>query len=379
MLHRKRALHVGEMGNEAIPLENPEKPAEPVPQASLPWGRYFVPENQDAKAGKGVACFFCRKRGHLARDCQEKISGAEICFFCDEKHDPTRCPLASHCCFICGSLGHRRQICPQRDNNSSRYCHYCDSTDHATIDCKICWRQYALISDAPSKEVEVVSCYTCSSTEHWGDDCPERYRTGFGGPTPFSSSMVAWMIKRHDELTADLRNDGRRGADRNGDGRGHGDRPRGRDTPRSDWGRDTPRSDRGRDTPRSDRDGGRRDSDRRRDDRREDRRDDRRDGDRRRRSRSPGANDRYQRPSRPEREREPSNSYDRRDRDRRDRERERERATSPPRYRERDREVGVRYDSGRRVEWVPTPERDPRHQRAPSPPKGGRWKGGYSR
>ncbi|TPX70498.1 hypothetical protein CcCBS67573_g06514 [Chytriomyces confervae] len=53
-------------------------------------------------AGEARKCSFCRKTGHLPKDCKEKETE---CLLCQKDHDPTKCPL-SDVCFSCFRMGH---------------------------------------------------------------------------------------------------------------------------------------------------------------------------------------------------------------------------------------------------------------------------------
>ncbi|WIA33218.1 hypothetical protein OEZ86_006364 [Tetradesmus obliquus] len=66
--------------------------------------RYF----DDVYEPKGVACWRCGKRGHLAKDCS--LSAAKPCYYCAQYgHEPFSCP--HRLCFRCGEPGHMTKDC----------------------------------------------------------------------------------------------------------------------------------------------------------------------------------------------------------------------------------------------------------------------------
>ncbi|KAI8828012.1 hypothetical protein BJ741DRAFT_442126 [Chytriomyces cf. hyalinus JEL632] len=81
-------------------------------------------------AGEARKCSFCRKTGHVPKDCKEKETE---CLLCQKDHDPTKCPL-SDVCFSCFRMGHVKdiclQLCPNRSFNK-KYCDVCRSTLHS--------------------------------------------------------------------------------------------------------------------------------------------------------------------------------------------------------------------------------------------------------
>jgi hypothetical protein len=91
--------------------------------------RYFI---EDAD----IVCRFCRKTGHIFRNCKEK----EIsCYLCRSDHDPTRCPLAN-VCFWCFRRGHEKMDC--RSRHISKFCMFCKEPRHSTQECDLLWRDY---------------------------------------------------------------------------------------------------------------------------------------------------------------------------------------------------------------------------------------------
>eukprot|EP00842_Homolaphlyctis_polyrhiza_P000684 jgi/Hompol1/1616/HPOL_002728-RA len=85
-----------------------ESESEPEPEPStqtLSWvrSRYYVAGNEST----AQLCRFCRREGHMFRDCREKDTA---CHLCRADHDPLRCPLGD-VCFICFNRGHQKTEC----------------------------------------------------------------------------------------------------------------------------------------------------------------------------------------------------------------------------------------------------------------------------
>lgn len=112
---------------------------------------------------KKIKCFYCRKVGHIFRECKEK----EIsCFLCKADHEPTRCPL-SLICFQCYKRGHSKAECPEKFNR--KYCSKCENNSHATMECEKVWRKYKTVNNLTQKVRKY--CYLCGESGHFGDDC----------------------------------------------------------------------------------------------------------------------------------------------------------------------------------------------------------------
>ncbi|KAH6598293.1 hypothetical protein BASA50_003907 [Batrachochytrium salamandrivorans] len=121
--------------------------------------RYFV----DMSA---IVCRFCRRQGHMFRDCKEK---ATRCHLCREDHDPLRCPLAD-LCYSCFQRGHQRGQCPSI--GIRKYCYCCTSSGHSTRECTRVWRQYRFTKDTHRRSRDVSEyCYMCGKEGHFGDNC----------------------------------------------------------------------------------------------------------------------------------------------------------------------------------------------------------------
>ena len=113
---------------------------------------------------KKMKCFYCRKVGHLFRDCKKK----EIsCFLCNADHEPTRCPL-SLICFHCYKRGHSKAECLEK--SVRKYCSKCQNNSHATMECEKIWRKYKTVQSSSTRVKKY--CYLCGKSGHFGDDCP---------------------------------------------------------------------------------------------------------------------------------------------------------------------------------------------------------------
>jgi Zinc knuckle len=80
------------------------KPATFIVDDNEAGGRYWMP---DAKV-----CRFCRKEGHIFRDCTAKVMiliQATRCTLCSAEHDPLQCPLKD-VCWTCYSRGHVKNV-----------------------------------------------------------------------------------------------------------------------------------------------------------------------------------------------------------------------------------------------------------------------------
>jgi hypothetical protein len=132
--------------------------------------RYFLTED--------IICRYCRKPGHVFRHCPET---AELCHLCRAEHDPAVCPYGD-VCFQCYRRGHQKVNCPDYKNRVPRFCEYCDTKGHSTMDCSRVWRRYIKTKSKETKELNVW-CYYCASKDHFGDFCPDR--RGYVAPTAF--------------------------------------------------------------------------------------------------------------------------------------------------------------------------------------------------
>ncbi|KAI8898141.1 P-loop containing nucleoside triphosphate hydrolase protein [Globomyces pollinis-pini] len=120
-----------------------------------------------------IVCRFCRKPGHIFRDCKEAETR---CHLCKADHDPQRCPLQI-VCFWCFNRGHAKQDCPNFDN-SSRFCDFCDSSGHSSRDCELIWRQYIRVKVNRQPLVKnqfIAGCYKCGLDDHFGDFCSSTH------------------------------------------------------------------------------------------------------------------------------------------------------------------------------------------------------------
>ncbi|KAJ3240135.1 hypothetical protein HDU81_004555 [Chytriomyces hyalinus] len=132
-------------------------------------------------AGEARKCSFCRKTGHLPKDCKEKETE---CLLCQKDHDPTKCPL-SDVCFSCFRMGHVKDLCPNRTFNK-KYCDVCRSTLHSIHNCPNLWRTYKLKPSTKRKYGDatpelIYACYNCASSSHFGDQCPHK-SSAYGVP-----------------------------------------------------------------------------------------------------------------------------------------------------------------------------------------------------
>ncbi|KAH0725332.1 hypothetical protein KY284_001197, partial [Solanum tuberosum] len=96
-----------------------------------------------------TACFICKRRGHLAKDCpnaKTQILQAQSCEFC----------------LKCGDTGHDMFTC--KDGYSS--------TDLEKIQCWVCKAfGHLLCGDYKDYGPKQVSCYNCGKLGHLGSDC----------------------------------------------------------------------------------------------------------------------------------------------------------------------------------------------------------------
>jgi hypothetical protein len=94
--------------------------------------RYYIDDSTN--------CKFCRKPGHVVKDCPEKSSA---CHLCKKDHDPSRCILME-ICFHCYRRGHPKNKCPLFLKGVPKNCQYCERKGHSTMDCDLVWRKYLM-------------------------------------------------------------------------------------------------------------------------------------------------------------------------------------------------------------------------------------------
>eukprot|EP01135_Chromosphaera_perkinsii_P010874 Nk52_evm1s2273 gene=Nk52_evmTU1s2273 len=156
--------------------------------------RYFVPKALNA------TCYNCQRQGHLARDCpMEKRE--KPCFLCAQRgHRKKACPL--DLCYRCFMPGHKSRDCDvPRSKLFHVSCRRCKGRGHTEKECHENWRQYhntcragvkltfhhwgantdslgGLTTGTGSNIMGGISCYNCSSEDHYGHECEYEYMDG---------------------------------------------------------------------------------------------------------------------------------------------------------------------------------------------------------
>ncbi|GAC95410.1 zinc knuckle containing protein [Pseudozyma hubeiensis SY62] len=203
--------------------------------------RYYGAEEKAERRAK-EQCLACGELGHDRRHCPH-----QHCLACGAMDDhPTRfCPMSTSC-FRCGGMGHQTRTCPKpRRGPRSEECERCGSYSHVKALCPTLWRvyTYSTLDDVDRHRAKVFFklqstsstrdprrnldpdpeelsdsedefakagepqlptpsgsgsqfdpatrwCYNCStSSNHWGDDCPEprcNPTRGTNEPSAFS-------------------------------------------------------------------------------------------------------------------------------------------------------------------------------------------------
>ncbi len=124
------------------------------------------------KDADAVRCNVCTEPGHMAETCP-----ARTCKHCNavDRHFSKACPTMRKCT-RCRERGHRAQQCPSKLARSTAdgfFCDLCSQPGHVEEECARLWRTFDPAKKACLNKVAsvVVSCYSCGSNTHWGDDC----------------------------------------------------------------------------------------------------------------------------------------------------------------------------------------------------------------
>lgn len=129
-----------------------------------------------------LLCYECRKTGHLARDCEEKV--ATICGLCGTAgHKRTSCP--QRICRNCENTGHDEKSCRKRPVASEhRKCKY--AKHHSAQDCPSFYRTY-IINKEPV--VSRRTCALCFSSSHFTSDCSDSRK--HSNATAYTKDILA--------------------------------------------------------------------------------------------------------------------------------------------------------------------------------------------
>lgn len=129
-------------------------------------------------------CLSCGQLGHDSSTCP-----AMACTSCSTfgKHPTASCPLSARC-GKCRERGHLTKDCPEklaRSKGEAVPCDLCGSNDHLEMACNSIWRSY----DPKPEEIRTVRnipayCYICGKSDHYGPECGlHRGRLLSGGST----------------------------------------------------------------------------------------------------------------------------------------------------------------------------------------------------
>lgn len=120
-----------------------------------------------------VKCLVCAQTGHMGKDCP-----ALTCRTCGayKKHFTHACPQ-SRKCRKCREPGHAKEDCPYklpRIVASEIICDLCQQQGHTEDKCEMLWRTFNFTDHSrPSVRIRM-ACYSCGSSNHFGNDCPSR-------------------------------------------------------------------------------------------------------------------------------------------------------------------------------------------------------------
>ncbi|KAF7188029.1 Protein AIR2 [Pseudocercospora fuligena] len=132
--------------------------------------RYF---NLTSPPDALVYCLCCGERGHMRTTCPSRK-----CSHCGayDSHASSACPTYRKCA-LCRQRGHDAKACKNRSyQGQSDQCDVCGEAGHVEEACSRLWCFPTIAATVPRekqiREWEMIkACYSCGSSEHWGDDC----------------------------------------------------------------------------------------------------------------------------------------------------------------------------------------------------------------
>ncbi|KXS97359.1 hypothetical protein AC578_9612 [Pseudocercospora eumusae] len=157
--------------------------------------RYF---NLTSPPDALVYCLCCGERGHMRSTCPSRK-----CSHCGayDSHASSACPQHRKCA-LCRQRGHDAKSCKNRSyRGQSDECDVCGEVGHVEEACSRLWCFPTIAATVPRdkqiREWEMVKgCYSCGSSEHWGDDCRYVRRDDLNSVRTWSEKNAERFILR---------------------------------------------------------------------------------------------------------------------------------------------------------------------------------------
>ncbi|KXT14943.1 hypothetical protein AC579_3042 [Pseudocercospora musae] len=161
--------------------------------------RYF---NLTSPPDALVYCLCCGERGHMRSTCPSRK-----CSHCGayDSHASSACPQHRKCP-LCRQRGHDAKTCQNRSyQGQNDECDVCGEAGHVEEACSRLWCFPTIAAPVPRekqiREWEMIKgCYSCGSSEHWGDDCRYIRRDDLNSVRTWSEKNAERFILRRGSL-----------------------------------------------------------------------------------------------------------------------------------------------------------------------------------